>query len=100
VPLHHVPAEPVAGAQRQLQVDLVADLERGERGTAERLGHDLGRERAVLALCRREADAVHGDRVARPKLAGERRLDLHAAVRKAAYHALAGYEPREHLTTP
>jgi hypothetical protein len=44
VALNHVPAEPVSGAQRQLEVDGVALSERAERGTPERLGHHVGAE--------------------------------------------------------
>ena len=34
------------------------------------------------------------------ELGGERRLHLESAVAQRADHPLAGYEPREHLTTP
>ena len=104
VALDDVAAEPVAGAQRQLEVDRVARPERAERAAPQRLLHHVGGEAVTVGLDRRQADAVDRHRVARAELAGE--LAAHAQAHAAAvalerlHRPGAGHEPREHLTTP
>src|SRR3954468_18083147 len=64
VALHHVAAEAVARAQRQLDVHRVAHAERPERRAPQRLVHHVGMERAAVRPHSGEAHAVHRDRVA------------------------------------
>ena len=105
VPLHDVAAEPVRGAQRELQVHVRARRHLGQRGAPQRLVHDLGAE--LLAGDRRggEADAVDGHGVALGDLARQARADgqRHAVRRRVHRGDLAQVrdQAREHqLTTP
>src|SRR4051794_22341305 len=50
VALHHVAAEPVAGAHCELHVHLVARAERAERRATQGLGHHVGAEAAAVRL--------------------------------------------------
>ncbi len=64
VTLHDVAAEPVGGAQRQLEIDRRADRDLLQRAARKRLVHDIGGEIPLRYLDRRQADAVDRDRVA------------------------------------
>src|SRR4051794_40135305 len=78
VALHHVTAEPVAGAQRELDVHLIALAQRPQRRAAQRFRHHVGAEAAAVGLDRREADAVDRDRIAVGQLRRQRRGHLQA----------------------
>ena len=100
VPLHDVAAHRVPGAQRQLEVDLVALGERTERAAVERLRHQVGSERAVVGVARGEAYPVHRDRLARAELGRQRCPHAQAGAGADALDrldgALVGHQPREH----
>jgi hypothetical protein len=64
VPLHQVPAEPVADLHRPLQVHPTPRLEPAEGGAAEGGGHRLHREAVRVQLHHRLAGAVHRHAVA------------------------------------
>src|ERR671918_7495 len=96
VPLHHVTAHAVSGAQRQLQVHLGARAERPERGAAQCLRHHVGCEAVRVRLHGRQADPVHGDRVSLGEVRAERGLHLEPPVVDGADGALVCHEPGEH----
>ena len=80
--LDDVAAEPVGRAQRQLEVDLGALGDLGQRGAAQRLVHHVGAEAAVGDRGGGQADAVDGDGVALGDLGRQRGADGQAdAVR-------------------
>src|SRR3954452_17786605 len=85
MPLHDMTAEPVGGAQRQLEVDLRPRLELAQRRAAQRLLHHVGAEQLAAAHARRgQADAVDRHAVALAQLAGQRRAHAQPhAVRRA-----------------
>jgi hypothetical protein len=98
VPLDEVAAQGLTRAEGSLEVDAVAALESRERGALERLGHELERDPAVRDLDRRQAAAVHRDRVADREPDGRRgRLDLepHPAVSVARNRCNAPDLPHE-----
>src|SRR3954451_21473261 len=69
VALHDVAAEPVRGAQRQLEVDLRSALELAQRRAPQRLLHHVGAEQLAAAHPgRRQADAVDRHAVALAQL--------------------------------
>src|SRR5436190_2218221 len=74
VALHDVAAEPVGGAQRQLEVDLRPRLHLPERRAAQRLVHDVRAEQLSSAHPHGgQADAVDRDRVPLGQLGREPR---------------------------
>ena len=101
--LHDVPAETVSGAQRQLEIDPRAGLQR-----AERRARAASRRIASAAKLspstrdRRQADAVDGDRVALVELRSQARRDLDRrtaiVARDRAQRAAIGDQPCEHRT--
>ncbi len=95
--LHDVAAEPVRGAQRQLEVDVGALRGLGERGAAQRLVHHLGAELPVGDRRRGQADAVDCDRVALGDLLRQPRAH---AERDAVARRLHGGDPPEVLNEP
>ena len=102
--LHDVAAEPVAGAQRQLEVHGVALAERAERAAPQGLLHHVGREAPCVRLDGCQADTVDRNRVARAELAGELaahpEADAAAVTLERLHRPGARYEPREQVTTP
>src|SRR4051794_4947389 len=74
VALHDVAAEPVGGAQRQLEVDLRPRLHLPQRRAAQRLVHDVRAEQLAAAHPHGgQADPVDRDGIALAQLTGERR---------------------------
>src|SRR5205823_1845868 len=77
VPLHVVPAERLARAERRLDVDARAGLEPRERGARERLGNGVEGDAAAVHGDCRQAAAVDSDGIADGEAGGRRRrLDL------------------------
>src|SRR3954447_14115691 len=84
VTLHDVTAEPIGGAQRQLEVDPRVRLHAPERRTAQRLVHHVGAEELAAAHPHGgQADAVDRHRTALGQLGREPRAHGQA-------HAVAG----------
>src|SRR5919107_625301 len=68
VPLHDVPAEPVRGAHRPLQVDRAPLDETSQSAAPQRLGHGVEDQRLTVELVHREAHAVHRHAVAHARV--------------------------------
>src|SRR3954471_5976644 len=85
VTLHDMPAEPVGGAQRELEVDLRPRLQLAQRRAPQRLLHHVGAEQLAAAHARRgQADAVDRHAVALAQLTGQGRAHAQPhAVRRA-----------------
>ena len=64
VALDDVPPEPGARGDGTLQVHRRPDAEVAQRGTSQRLRHDVGRERVAVEVGDGQAAAVHRDGVA------------------------------------
>ena len=101
MPLHHVPAEPVARGERALEVHAAAGLPVAHRRAAERREHRGHREPAVTELPHREARAVDGDGLAGGQIAIRRAdAELAAGIRglDAVDGADIGDEACEHFS--
>ncbi len=83
-------AEGIAGAERRLEIHFAPELLR----TPKRLDHDVEGEPPVPGVDDRQADAVHGDRVA--DRGGEAALDDKLAVIERGHMALLAHDAGEH----
>ena len=104
VALHHVTAEAILEAHRQLEVDGRAGTYLCQRAQPQRFVHDIRAEAVTVDGGRGQADPVHGDRVPLRQLGRELAADAqaHALGRALDTEDLpeVSYQAGEQLTTP
>src|SRR5262245_127971 len=87
--LDDMTAQAVRRPQRQLKVHGRIRLEVAQGGQGQRLLHDVGLEGAIVGARRRQAGAVHGNRIAGLELRGDPGADPHAGA------AVPGVDPHD-----